>query len=253
MEDDIPKIEQPQKLTQRISALVRARLLFQREVSIDRGGDSKFDEANFQRLIQVKSQVDAEMSKMLVSAAALTLLLYLVGAGINPELPVWGIQISGVPGILLFLAVASAFNVALATYAFFNSQTYAALIDQFVLKETREGVLDVDMLKASYEKEWLIFKVLRRDFSFYAPVHIQVGWLGRTLNSITFVSMVLISTSPSYILVLAQPYLTLTLLPNDWGSVLAKGFSLACSLSVFLLITVTQFKFKSEQDLDQQT
>lgn len=241
-------------INQRLSVIVRARLLFQREVEIDRGsGNPKFDQEYFSRLIESKKAIDVQMVRMLISAAAFTLLFYLVGKGMSPDVPLWSVKLSSVPGILTFLALLSGYTVSMAAYAFFNSQAYVALIDQFILLDSQHGIIDVDMVKASHEQEWLIFKILRQDFSLYAPVHISFGWLGRFLSQLTFFLMIVVAIMPFFALLLAVPYLTATLLENDLIGLATQGFVYLCVASVVLLLVISNLGFTCEvRLLDQE-
>lgn len=239
-------------ITQYLSALVRARLLFKREIEIDRGGaTSKFDEPYLARVIEIKKLIDLQMQKLIASATGTTLLVYLVGKGMDPSVPIWGLKLTNVPGILIFLTLFANYATAMAGVAFFNSQTYAALIDQVILDDANNGLLDVDMIKASRESEWLIFKALRRDFSFYSSVHIEFDTLGKTISTLSFVLLVLIAIVPFFGLITALPYLTITMLPNDVFGLLAKFFSVSCTLAVALLFVISNFSFSCQVTLEK--
>ena len=239
-------------IRQNLSVLVRARLLFKREIEFDRGGATeKFDKLYLIRIIEIKKSVDLQMQKMIVSATGATLLVYLVGRGTDPSVPIWGLKLANVPGILIFLTLFASYATSMAGVAFFNSQTYAALIDQVILDEAKEGLLDVDMIKASYESEWLIFKALRKDFSFYSPVYIEYGRLGKILSMFSFVTIVFIAIMPFFGLLIALPYLAITMLPNDLLGFLTKTFSVFCTLSVALLFVISNFGFSCEVAIEK--
>ena len=245
------KSETNDTTVQSLSVLVRARLLFQREIEIDRGsGKNVFNKEYFLRIIEMKRGIEGQMQKLLASASGATLLLYLVGKGMDPALPLWGLQLSAIPGAIVFLALFAAFGTVMASLSFYNAQVYSALIDQVILDETAHGTLDVDMLKASYEQEWLIFKALRSEFSFYAPTHIRYKWVGRTASLVTFMMLVLVAMMPFLALMIAVPFLSFSYLPSDWVGLTTKCFVVACSLSVALLILITSAGFKCEVDLN---
>lgn len=231
-------------IEQRLSALVRARLLFKREIEIDRGGkEVNFDSDYLVRLVEKKNLVDVQMQKILTSAAGATLLIYLLGKGVDPTVPVWGVKLLAIPGVLIFLTAFASYGLAMASISFYNSQTYLALIDQVILENSKDGVIDVDMIKAGYESEWLIFKALRKPFSFYAPVHIEFNWFGRVMNSITFYLVAIIAVTPFILLIVSLPYLAMTFLPDDGFGLGAKAFSMICAGSAILLTVVANFEF----------
>ena len=203
----------------------------------------------FERIIAQKSIIEGKMAKILFSSAATTFLLYLAGSGVDPASQFFGLRASEIPGILVVLSLISSFGLALSAYTFMNSQVYAALIDQIVLQITQDGLLDPDIYKSAFSEEWLIFKVIRRDFSFFVDQHIIMSWPGRTLNSTVFLLMILVTMAPFVVLVISQPYLTLTVLDNSWPSMLAKVFSVLCALSALGLVVIAQVAFKCSVEL----
>ena len=237
---------------QRLSALVRTRLLFNREIDIDRASETpKFDQAYLLRVLEMKKLVDQQMNKLLVSATASTLFFYVLGKGMDPVLPIWGLKLTAVPGILIFITLFSAYAMAMAAYAFYNSQTYLALIDGLILYDDKNGVIDTDMIKASYETEWLIFKALRRDFSFYTPVHINYRSLGKAVNSVTLSMMYMVAMLPFLALIVAVPYLAATFLDNDVIGIATKSFVVLCVASVVFLMAITTLEFICVVKIDQ--
>lgn len=237
-------------IEQKLSILVRARLLFQREIEIDRGSDvRKFDQAYLLRILEMKQLVDTQMQRLLLSATGSTLLFYLVGKGMDPVLPLWGLKLTSVPGVLVFISLFSAYAMSMAAYSFYNSQSYSALIDQIILDQARDGILDVDMIKASHEAEWLIFKALRADFSFYAPVHIKYKGFGRFFSSLTFATISIVAMLPFLVLICAVPYLAIIFLENDFIGLATKSFIFLCVISVFFLITLTSLGFTCEVNI----
>lgn len=246
--------EQVQVIEQKLSVLVRARLLFQREVEIERGGDiSVFNQDYVGKVISNKQKIDFQMNKMLASSAGFSLLLYLVGNGLNPEVPLWGLALSAIPGVGIFLSFISAYTLALAAFLFINSQTYTALIDQLILFDSRKGVIDVDMVKAAHESEWLIFKALRSDFSLYAPVHIEFQAVGRIFNKLTLAAMTLIAIMPFIFLIAVVPYLSTTMLEDTFFGIAAKWFTYLCVGTVLLLLVVANMSFKCDVVLTQRS
>jgi hypothetical protein len=244
-------METEKSFKQNLSVLVRARILFAREIDIDRGsGKNIFNKDYFLRLVEVKKTADLQMQKLLVTSAGSTMLLYLLGKGMAPEVPLWGLKLSAIPGAIVFLSLFASFSVVFAALAFYNSQAYSSLIDQVLLDETERGKFDVDMLKASYEHEWLIFKALRSEFSFYAPVHIRYGSAGRAASFITFALLVFVALMPFLALMIAVPILSFTYLPDGWVGTATSCFVVVCALSVFLLVLVTSFDFECEVDLN---
>jgi hypothetical protein len=229
---------------QKLSSSVRARLLFKREVEIDSIEHSKFNGDYLQRLIAVKDKIDQKVTKLLTSSVLTTFLLYLAGKGIDMNTPLWGLRLSEVPGVLILLSFASSYALAMSAYAFMNSQTYAALIDQVVLQETNDGMIDPELVKCGYQEEWLIFKTLRKDFSFYFPAHIKMGKIGELTNRIIFFLIATIAISPFLAMLIVQPYLSFTLLPTGWVGFAAQTFSFLCSTSVFCLVVIAQWDFE---------
>ena len=238
-----------QQIRQKLSAMVRGRLLFQREITIDSNGDRRFDRQHLEGLIEIKSQIDLDMAKVLSASATFSLLFYLAGVGDTTGLHIWGVQLSTIPGVLIYLAFLSSFLLVMATVSFMNSQTYSALIDQIILEETKNGLIDVDVFKASLEKEWLIYKIMRRDFSFYAPVHIKMRGVGRFLNGFVYATLIAITTSPFFALMVATPYLSSLYMPDDWIGISIKAFTYICSVSSFLAIVVSNVGFTCDVDL----
>lgn len=234
---------------QKLSAMVRARLLFKREIEIDRGHANLFNLAYFERLVSMKQAIDAEMAKTLTGSGMLAILVYLVGVGSNAKMPAWGIELSSIPGVVILLSLVCSFMLTLASVSFMNSQTYDALIDQIILDATEQGVTDVDMLKASFHKEWLIFKVLRADFSFHAPVHIRIRGFGRFLLSLLFVIIVIVMLAPFFILMIASPYLALVFLPDGLIGSVSKAFAVFCSIASFLTVFLTQINYWCDVEL----
>ena len=244
MTSEVKEDAQGPYFEQRLSVLVRARLLFKREIEIDRGGaEVNFDNDYLRRVVEKKQSIDMQMYKMLSSSAGATFLLYLIGVGVDPSVPIWGVKLLAIPGVLIFIAFFASYGLAMSGVAFYNSQTYGALIDQVILQNSKDGIIDVDMIKAGHESEWLIFKALRGPFSLYAPVHIEFKGFGRFVNAITFFIVSLIAVTPFILIIFALPYLAIHFLPNDVFGIAAKGFSLLCATSVVLLTVVTNFGF----------
>jgi hypothetical protein len=232
-------------IEQRLSALVRARILFKREIEIDRGGkEINFDKDYLLRIVDRKRDVDAQMYKILTSAAGATLLIYLVGRGVDPTIPVWGVKLLAIPGVLIFLTAFASYALVMASIFFFNSQTYAALIDQVILQNSKDGVIDVDMIKAGYESEWLIFKVLQKEFSFYAPVHIEFKSWGSFFSRAIFVLISLVAIAPFIAIIIALPALAVTFLPSDTLGFATKALSILCATLVLILTIVANLEFK---------
>ena len=247
MDSEIKEDQTGPYIEQNLSALVRARLLFKREIEIDRGGEEvNFDKDYLLRIVEKKSHVDVQMQRILTSAVGATFLIYLLGKGVDPSVPVWGLKLLAIPGVLIFLTAFASYGLAMAGIFFYNSQTYAALIDQVILQNSKDGVVDVDLIKAGYESEWLIFKVLRRPFSFYAPVHIEFRSWGTFFNTATFVLISIVAVTPFLLIIVALPALAVAFLPNDIYGVAAKGFSVLCAALVLLLTVVANFGFKCE-------
>jgi hypothetical protein len=239
-------------IEQRLSALVRARILFKREIEIDRGGEEiNFDKDYLLRIVERKSDIDAQMQRVLTSAAGATLLIYLVGRGVDPTIPVWGVKLLAIPGVLIFLTAFASYALVMASIFFFNSQTYAALIDQVILQNSKDGVIDVDLIKAGHESEWLIFKVLRKEFSIYAPVHIEFEAWGSFFNQAIFFLISVVAVAPFIFIIVALPALSIAFLPNDSLGFAAKGFSILCAALVLLLTIVANLEFKCVVRLDK--
>jgi hypothetical protein len=234
-----------------LSILVRARMLFKREVEIDRAMPKRrFAHEYLIHVVEMKKLVDLQMQKLLATSAACTLIFYLLGKGMRPELSFLGLNLANIPGVLIFISLFCAYSLAMATFAFYNSQSYAALIDQIILEDAQNGLLDVDMIKASYEPEWLIFKSLRRDFSFYAPVHIKYRRTGHIFSAATFLSMTFVAVIPFIALIATVPYLAVVFLENDFFGIVTKCFIFLCSLSTFLLVIVCTIGFKCDVSLN---
>lgn len=238
-------------IKQYLSSSVRARLLFKREVEIDGVKHKAFSGDYLRRLIEIKEKVDHKVSRLLTSSVLITFLLYLAGAGIDINTPLWGLRLSQVPGVLLLLSFASSYSLAMSAYAFMNSQMYAALIDQVVLEETDDGLIDPELVKCGYQEEWLIFKALRKDFSFYFPVYIKMEGIGELVNRSVYFSMAAVAISPFIAMIFVQPYLSCTLTPAGWLGIAAQVFSLLCSMSVILLIAVAQWDFECSVEMRQ--
>lgn len=236
-------------MKQKLSSSVRARLLFKREVEIDETEHSKFSGNYLQRLIEVKEKVDQKVSKLLTTSVLITFLLYLAGKGVDINTPLWGIRLSEVPGVIVLLSFSSSYALAMSAYAFMNSQTYAALIDQVALHESDDGVLDPELVKCGYQEEWLIFKTLRKDFSFYVPVYIKMGKVGERVNRLVFFLMAAVAISPFVAMLVVQPYLSVTLLPAGWVGGAAQAFSLLCAVSVACLVLVAHWEFECSVEL----
>jgi hypothetical protein len=236
-------------MKQKLSSAVRARLLFKREVEIDGIKHSKFSGDYIQRLIEVKDKVDQKVAKLLTSSVLFTFLLYLAGAGIDINTPIWGLRLSDVPGVLILLSFASSYALAMSAYAFMNSQTYAALIDQVALQEAGDGMIDPELVKCGYQEECLIFKTLRKDFSSYFPVYIKMGRIGELINRLTFFLMATVATSPFVVMLVVQPYLSFLLLPTSWVGIAAQSFSFLCAISVACLVVVSQWEFECTVEL----
>jgi hypothetical protein len=244
MNSEVKKDARGPYIEQKLSVLVRARLLFKREIEIDRGGaEVNFDSDYLRRIVERKQLIDTQMYRMLSSSAGATFLLYLIGVGVDPSVPIWGVKLLAVPGVLIFIAFFASFGLAMSGTAFYNSQTYSALIDQVILQNSKDGIIDVDMIKAGHENEWLIFKALRGSFSFYAPVHIEFKAFGKFVNAIAFFLVTLIALTPFILIIVALPYLAIHFLPSDFFGTAAKSFSVLCAASVILLTVVANFGF----------
>ena len=61
--------------------------------------------------------------------------------------------------------------------------------------------------------------------------------------------MVLVSLSPFVILIVVQPYLTLTILEVGLLSIVAKVFSMLCAFSAIFLIVISQWEFECSVEL----
>lgn len=202
------------------------------------------------RLIEMKRQVNNEMSRLVFSAVVLSFLLYLLGVGAGEDIPIWGALLVQTPGAVIFISLLGAYSLVLATMSFFNHQTYDALIDQFILKVSSDGVLDVDVVKAGFEKEWLIFKLLRSDFSHYNDVHIKVRRTQALFSRIIFLSATFVIMFPFFGVVLSHPVLSLVMLPDTWMGVVAKSFSVLSSLTCVLMILLSLIGFNCDVELN---
>lgn len=229
---------------QNISIMVRVRLLFLREIRIDLGGGTRlFDQSYLLRLVEAKKSIDQQTHKTLSFSVVITLLLYLLIQGLDPKVPLWNLSLSSVPGVFVFLSLLASYSLALSVYSFFNSQTYSALIDQVILLGTGEGLLDGDLFKAGLTEEWLLFKALRRDFSFYAPPDLVFGRIGKTVSLIVFVVMCIVTLMPFIALVVAIPILAAVSLPDDWIGVVTEIFVYLCAFSIALLLIASEVQF----------
>lgn len=235
---------------QKLGLLVRARLLFKREIEIDASRGGVFDRDYLARLISISKQIDLEMSRMLSFSAGATFILYLVGVGSKTPLAIWGLNLHQVPGIAIFLSLFAAFSLALSAFAFLNSQSYAALIDEVILNMADGGIVDTDAIKASYAREWLVLKVLRKDFSFYFSVHISMGRTGRVFSAVMMFLAVSLVLLPFTSLVCALPYLAITTLPEGLTALLAQCITVASALFVVLSMLTLLIGFECDVELE---
>jgi len=238
-----------QIISQKLSANVRARLLYKREIEIDAAGQKLFSNEYLESLIDKKNSIDNKMGRMLLTSIAMVSLLYLTGNGVHAELKVIGVNLGAIPGLLVLLSLSSTYAIAMATFTFLNSQSYAALIDQVVLQKTQDGIVDPEVLKSSHSEEWLSFKTMRPDFNLYAPVHIKMNRLGSFLNGLSFTAMVIVSIAPFVALFILQPYFSIEFLPDTPIGKTAKIFSCFAVFSSVFAIVISGVPFRCDVEL----
>jgi len=225
-----------QRIVQRLSAQVRARLLFNTEVAIDAINKLGFiNDDLLKGLVEQRKLMEKQRSDFARNMVLLIFVMYLTSNGQNLTIPGTTIQLSGIPGLSMFLGFLVSMHLVLIAMTGISVGAYSGLIYQISMRKFGDTVVDPDIHTASLAPQWLMIKLFQSPFNPHHAVHINprrsgraVYWLAHNLGGLIFTSLF------GLIYIYVAHFLIITL-PNDvFGLATKITCLLLCAYSIFL-------------------
>lgn len=234
----------------KISAHVKARLLFERELVVDAGSKPRlFDDEVLKKLVERKSDAAKQRDTMTRATVLPLLFAYALALGFSISIPSFQINIeykNHLIGLLTCLSCVSLLQV----FVFLDTeQTYDGLIDQFIIERSSQKSVDPDLLKAAYQTQILFLKTLRNRFNLYDPDSLRFKKFGAAVTRYTLKYVASIWGALFLVLYAAELYLTIVFIPTDIVGWIMKIICWACILGAILIETVPGMEFEFEDDL----
>lgn len=228
----------------RMSAQVRARLLFDREIDIDAAHNVGIASNEFlEKLAKQKFELEKQRNSLISGIFILTFAVFFAANGKDFKVPGLEITLSSVPGVHSLIGLAAAFFILFAQIAGINIGAYSGLMEAISKKRSANTLVDPDIISASVIPFQMIFKILNPNFNTYHVVHIVPQWLGALFYRVSMGLLSLLLLGCVLLIMSYTAYFLAAHVPNTVFGIAAKiaGFTaLACTL---LLNLAADFEF----------
>jgi hypothetical protein len=200
----------------KLSAQVRARILFGREVEIDTNtGANLINDEIFLGLLERRQNIARQRDRIVRSIFVMIALVYALGNEWTVQIP--GIQVSienesYLTGAILCFA---SLGIMQMMVNFGAEQSYDSLIDQIIIKKSKNTIIDPDIIKAAYQDNFLILKVLRKNFNIYHEDTIKLRPFATFLYGAVVSSIVFVWVSFFFVVSALIVYLSLAYVEAD--------------------------------------
>lgn len=231
----------------KLSAQVRARLLFDRETDIEAANNVGVVTNEFlEKLAKQKFELEKQRNAMLKGIFVMTFLMFFVSNGQDLTLPYISIKLSNVPGLNALLGLLMAVFLLFAQITGISIGAYSGLMEAVAKKRSANTLIDPDIISASVVPFQMVFKVLNSQFNIYHPVHIipkraasLVYWL-----AVNFIGALFVVTA---LLIFAYTgYFLIEHVPNSTFGVGAKSIGFAVMAAAILLNISADWAFSQK-------
>jgi hypothetical protein len=235
-----------------MSAHVKARFLFARELIVDAGNQPRlFDDEVLKKLVERKSDASKQRDAMTRSAIIPLLMAYALALGFSVSIPSFQINIEYKNHLIGLLTCLSCVSLLQVFVLLDTEQAYDGLIDQFIIERSNQKSVDPDLLKAAHQTQFLFLKTLRDRFNIYDKDSLRFKKFGATVTSYTLKYIVSIWGLLFLAIYAAEIYLTFVFIPTDLVGWIMKIVCGACILGAVLIERVPGMEFEFEDDWDQ--
>lgn len=232
---------------QKLSAQVRARLLFDREADIDAANKVGIVTNEFlEKLAKQKFELEKQRNGMLMGIFAMTFLMFFVANGQDMTLPYLNIKLSNVPGLNALIGLLMAFFLLLVQTTGISIGAYSGLMESVAKKRSADTLIDPDIVSASVVPLQMVFKVLSSQFNIYHPVHIVPKRFGSFVYwvAINFIAMLFFVIT---LLIFAYTgYFLIMHVPNSVFGIGAKAVGFAVMTAAILLNIAADWAFSQK-------
>lgn len=221
---------------QRLSAQVRARLLFQRELDIAAGAAVQcFSKETYEGVVRQRAKMEQQRSVFLRNVFFCIFAMILVSNGQDVQVPILNMNLASIPGLNPMLSVYAAITILFSTVYSINVGVYTGLMDQFAIKLTGNSVVDPDILNAAHAPHQLFIKIFSLRFNSYNDVHIQPGVLAHCFYLIAMILVTLLVSAIYGCMYAYVGYFALVHLEDNYVGIAAKVLTIfTMTVSVFL-------------------
>lgn len=232
---------------QRLSAQVRARLLFARESEIDAEREvAVFSDEILEGLVKQRAHFEEQRTAMLRTIIILAFVMFFVSNGQNMVVPYLNIDLASIPGLNALLGFATSFSILMLALTGVNIGAYGGLIDQFSSRRSGNTLVDPDIITASVAPLQLSLKIFRVQFNTFHPVHIVPGGFAAFLYSAAVLSMIMVVMGSALLVCVYTCYFLVVHVPNNYFGIGAK------CISFFSLFGAAIISFAANAELKQR-
>jgi hypothetical protein len=232
----------------KLTALVKARLLFADEIRIADHAENKiFSEDFLENLIIQKNKMISQRDNMLKSFVFLVFSIYLVSNGSSINVPGFGISLNQIPGLLILLFLVCPIFAILWSMCHISVQGYDALIDQIIIaKKSDYTTIDPDIIKAAYEPYWFFLKLYRNEFNIYEQNRFAISSAGSFSNAIAMFGVGFVMTFCLFVPILYLMYAVSTQTASDLFGWAVRIYSYVGIFISILILLLEYLEFKHE-------
>lgn len=170
----------------KISPVVRARILYEREFNIDSRREKGFyDDNYFKGIVKQRDSTVAQRDALIKSMLLAILFMSFFVSGIEIKLPYFEISINSFPSIVYIVSVFLSFCFLMFAVNFVNEQAYMGLIDSYLISKYADKAVDYQTVRAAHITEHLFIRVFKDRFfdnEIYSVLEIKPKKIARIAN-----------------------------------------------------------------------